>query len=138
MSKNITEVEPHKSERSNEDVIARDDSSSFFVYKIKERRRRRRRLQKKCARTGFGVIVVIATDATSAAFVKTSRRSTFVSTVLRSMSFSCLVCVDFDTDAHTKGGGGGLLEDEKRLFVVVLLVGVEMTTMLLVAAANIL
>ena len=54
------------------------------------------------------------------------------------MSFSCFVCVDFDTDAHTKGGGRGLLEDEKRLFVVVLLVGVEMTTMLLVAAANIL
>ena len=50
------------------------------------------------------------------------------------MSFSCVVCVDFDKDAHTKGGR---LEDEKRLFVV-LLVGVEMTTMLLVAAANIL
>ena len=92
------------------------------------------------ASAGFGVIVVIATDATSAAFVKTSRRSTFVSTVLlRSMSFSCVLCVDFDTDAHTKGGGGGRrLEDEKKLFVVVLLVGVEMTTMLLVAAANIL
>ena len=55
------------------------------------------------------------------------------------MSFSCVLCVDFDTDAHTKGGGGGRrLEDEKRLFVVVLLVGVETTTMLLVAAANIL
>ena len=89
------------------------------------------------ARTGFGVIVVIATDATSAAFVKTSRRSTS-STVLRS-SFSCCFRVDFKDDAHTKKGCGRLedegfwwclLVDEKRL--VVFLVGVEMT--MLVAA----
>merc|ERR1719261_764390 len=90
------------------------------------------------ASAGFGAIVVIATDATSAAFVNTSRRSTLL-TVLRS-SFSCCFCVDFD-DAHTKGCGRRLeddgwwclLVDEKRL---VLLVGVEMT--MLLVAANIL
>ena len=86
------------------------------------------------ARTGFGVIVVIATDATSAAFVKTSRRSTSSSTVLRS-SFSCCFRVDFkDDDAHTKKGCAGRLEDEG--FWWCLLVDEKRLVVLVVVAAN--
>ena len=129
---------PQKSERSKTSSRAmRFEEFVFSSSKRKIKERRRRRLQKVRARTGFGVIVVIATDATSAAFVKTSRRSTSSTTVLRS-SFSCCFRVDFKDDAHTKKGCGRLedegwwclLVDEKRL--VVFLVGVEMT--MLVAA----
>ena len=123
---------PQKSERSKTSSRARCDSKRvrFFVVKAQNKGASSSFTKKKCARTGFGVIVVIATDATSAAFVKTSRRSTSSTlTVLLRSSFSCCCFrVDFKDDAHTKGcgrleedGWWCLLVNEKRLVVVVLL-----------------
>ena len=120
-----------RTKRSNEDVIARAirDALCFSSLKSRAKKGRRRRLKVVSSRTGFGAPtpVVIATDATSA-FVKTSRRSTLPTTVLRS-SFSC---VDDDAakgDLLEDEGCCCLLVDEKRLVVV--LVGVEV---MLVAA----